>query len=154
MISRVSATSRDWAQPREREGRLLRSCAGDAGSCCHKEGTLGSRGTGGDGSPGAEEPSPRRQGGGRVKAPRSPAAAYQALPPASLWRLGSSRSSARPGSRGKRQSDSDWWSRMQVPGGRGRRGGARMQGGGGRGSHRWARSPGAGPSGARRGWLK
>lgn len=68
----------------------------------------------------AEEKSATRLGGGTVTAPRSPAAASRALPPASLWRLGSSRSLARPGSRGKRQSDSDWRSGMQVPGGRGR----------------------------------
>lgn len=45
MVSGVSATSSDPAQPREREGRPPRSCAGDSGGCCHKEGDLGSQGT-------------------------------------------------------------------------------------------------------------
>ncbi|KAF6361710.1 hypothetical protein mRhiFer1_009938 [Rhinolophus ferrumequinum] len=126
MISRVSATSSDPVQPQQREGRPLKSYAGGAGSYCHRRG-LWEAGKAGDQSPGTEERSPRRLGGGKVKTPRSPAAASRALPPASLWRLGSSRSLARPGSRGKRQSDADWRSGMQVPGGRGRRGDARRK---------------------------
>lgn len=37
MISRVSATSRDPAQPRQQEGHPLKSYVGDQGSYCHKE---------------------------------------------------------------------------------------------------------------------
>ena len=44
MISRVSATSSDPAQPREREGRAPKSRTGDAVSCCHKQRALASRG--------------------------------------------------------------------------------------------------------------
>lgn len=122
MIAGVSETSRDPAQPREPQGRPS-GRAGPSGGRGHRAGLREPRSTG-TASPGAEERGPRRPAGGRVRAPPSPAAAARALPPASLWRWGSSRSSARPRSRGRRQARADWPSGMQVPGGRGRRGGA------------------------------
>lgn len=81
MISGVSATSSDWAQPAERGDSPLRSCAPDAGSCCHRnrvgakeEQETETRVQRGGGQP-AEERSATRLGGGTVTAPRSPAAA-------------------------------------------------------------------------------
>lgn len=57
MISGVSATSSDRAQPAEWEDSPLRSCAPDARSCCHKEQGRG-KGGAGDRNQGAERRRP------------------------------------------------------------------------------------------------
>lgn len=136
MISRLSATSSDPAQPQERKGPSPRSCAGVAARFSHKKKGWGEN----LGSPGSQKRTGVQREREKRRCPGRPmeGRSASALQPSSRLsrsaariplRLGSSRSLARPGSRGKRQPGADWPSGMQVPGGRrgGGRGGTRRR---------------------------